>query len=132
MAYEDNDRNITGINLNNTVGTAGGPVEYKFDGQRAELSVAVNQGYKKGDEWVDTGTAWVTVTAAGHHAEENWPLVGKGDKVRIDGGRLEVREYDKRDGTKGLGLQIVFGNLSVIQAKGDGSGYAPAEGEEPF
>jgi single-stranded DNA-binding protein len=131
MAYEDNDRNITGINLNNIVGTAGGPVEYKFDGQRAELSVAVNQGYKKGDEWVDTGTAWVRVTASGGHAEDHWPPVNKGDKVRLDGGRLEVREFDRADGTKGLSLQVVFGELTVIQAKSEG-GYIPAEGEEAF
>jgi single-strand DNA-binding protein len=127
-----NDNNYTGIHLDNIVGVAGGPKTVRnFDngGSQAELSVAVSQGYKnkQTQEWVDTGTAWIRVKATGDYADQNWPEVGKGDKVRINGGRLETREFDRADGTKGQSFELVYGEVQILVAKN-----APAEVEAPF
>lgn len=116
-----NPRNFDGANLT-VVGRAGGPVtikEFASGSSVAELSIAVGQGYKKGEEWVDTGTAWYKLTATSDYAADNWPVVGKGDKVRVDNARLEVREYTKGDGTNGTELKLTYGNLTVVQSKAE-------------
>ena len=118
---EINPGNIPSINVT-LVGTAGGPVDFKqFNngGSQAELSVAISHGYrnKQDGQWVDTGTTWVRILASGDYAENNWPVVNKGDKVRLDDARLETREFDRKDGTKGQAFEARFGTLTVVQAK---------------
>lgn len=122
-----NENNYDGANVT-VVGRAGGPVTYKdfqSGSSIAELSIAVGKGYKKDGEWVDTGTDWYTLSAAKDYAANNWPSVGKGDKVRVDDGRLEARSYEKRDGTEGIGLTIRFGTLTVVESKSAPSGDVP-------
>lgn len=118
-----NPGNYDGVNVT-VVGRAGGEVATKtFDGggSQAELSIAVGQGYKKNGEWVDTGTTWYRLVAAGDYAQDNWPAVGKGDKVRIDDGRLETREFQRKDGTTGQSFEIRFGTLTVVESKSGAS-----------
>lgn len=98
------------------VGRAGGePRETKI-GTR-ELSVGVSQGYKKDGEWVDTGTTWYVLSATIGHAEEHWPYVGKGDKVRFEDAKQETREWTDKDGNTRLQIKLSYGTLSVVQAK---------------
>lgn len=127
-----NEQNYTGIHVDNVVGTAGGDVQFKnFDNGNsvAELSIAVNQGYrnKQTNEWVETGTTWLRILASGDYADNNWPPVHKGDRVRVDGGRLETREFDRKDGTKGQAFEIRFGALSVVESKSNND-----DPEKPF
>src|SRR5687767_10698689 len=126
-----NPNNYDGANIT-IVGRAGGPAERKdFAGGGAitELSIAVGKGYKKDGEWVDQGTDWYTLVAAPDYAAEHWPPVGKGDKVRIDNGRFETRAFDRKDGSHDKALTIRFGDLSIIESKGN----APAASEgDPF
>ena len=129
---------MTGINPNNyegasitLVGRAGGPAQppaYDKDGTKGvlELSVAVSQGYKKDDQWVDTGTAWYVLSAAGSYADV-FREVGKGDKVRLDDGKLEVREFDRKDGTKGQQFTVKYGTLVILEKKD----AAPSDGFTP-
>jgi single-stranded DNA-binding protein len=131
-----NENNYDGANVT-VVGRAGGPVQYKdfqSGSSIAELSVAVGKGYKdkSTNEWVDQGTDWYTITATKDYAVQNWPPVGKGDKVRVDEGRLEAREYEKRDGTPGLGLTVKFGTLSVIESKSAPQGDFGGSDDKPF
>ena len=118
-----NENNYVGANIT-VVGTAGGPWQVRDLGQsgfkQAELSIAVSQGYKdkkNNDEWVDKGTAWYTLTAKPEYAEENWPEVGAGDKVRVDEAKLTLRTYKKQDGEPGLEARLEFGHLSVVSKK---------------
>lgn len=114
------------------VGRAGGPVETKsFDngGSQAQLSISVGTGYKKNDEWVDTGTNWYTLTASTDYAEKNWPNVQTGDKVRVDDARLEFKPYLKKDGTAGVEANLKYGTLVIVEAKAD---RAPAASEEGY
>lgn len=119
---ESNPNNYTGLHLDNLVGVAGGErtVRY-FDngGGQAELSIAVSHGYKnkQTDEWVDTGTSWIRVKATADYAADNWPEVEKGDKVRVDGGRLETREFQRQDGSKGQSFELVYGTVSIVSKK---------------
>lgn len=98
------------------VGRAGGEPRDTSFGTR-ELSVGVSQGYKKDGEWVDTGTTWYVLSATTGYAEDNWPFVGKGDKVRIDGAKQETREYTDKQENKRLQIKLSYGRLSVVQAK---------------
>lgn len=119
MTEAQNPNNYDGATTT-IVGRAGDAPKVKnFEGGGSitELSIGVSQGYKKNDEWVDTGTTWYTLTAATSYAEDNWPDVGKGDKVRVDDGRQETREYKKADGSSGLQITLKFGTLTVIQSK---------------
>lgn len=120
MSNENNPQNYPGVGIDYIVGTAGGEVEYRtFEngGSQASLSVAVGEGYKKDGQWVDQGTTWYRVIATQDYAEDNWPYIGKGDKVRIDGGRLSAREFDRRDGSKGQSFEVRFGNVRVLESK---------------
>lgn len=118
-----NPKNFDGATTT-VVGRAGGPVTVKeFPGGStiAELSIAVGQGYKKGDEWVDTGTAWYKLTATADYAADNWPVVGRGDKVRVDNARQEVRSYAKNDGSPATEVKLNYGTLTVVQVKSESS-----------
>ena len=124
---------MTDINPNNypgsnvvVVGSAGGPVEVRTfpnGGSQAQLSIAVGKGYKDKDtgEWQDKGTDWFTLGASPEYAEQNWPIIGAGDTVRVDNARLEARPYTKNDGTAAVDLQLRFGTVVVVKKK-DGSG----------
>ena len=120
------------------VGRAGGPVQVKkFDkgGSQAELSIAVGKGYKKNDEWVDTGTDWYTLTATEEWANQNWPDIQKGDKVRLDDTRLEFKPYAKKDGTPGVEASLRYGTVVIVEAKSDrsgGSSSGSSGGVTPF
>ena len=129
-----NSKNYEGSSVV-VVGRAGGPVEIKtFDkgGSQAQLSIAVGKGYKKGDEWVDTGTDWYTLTATADWANQNWPNVGKGDKVRVDDARLEFKPYAKRDGDPGVEATLRYGSLVIVEAKGERSSAGAASAVAPF
>jgi len=118
-----NENNYVGANIT-VVGTAGGPWQIRDLGQsgfkQAELSIAVSKGYKdknNNNEWVDQGTDWYTLTATPQYAEDNWPEVGAGDKVRVDEAKLTLRPYTKKDGEPGVDAKLQFGYLSVVSKK---------------
>jgi single-stranded DNA-binding protein len=117
-----NPNNYEGASVT-LVGRAGGPAQaprYDKDGTSGvlELSIAVSQGYKKGDEWIDTGTTWYVHSAVGEYADI-LREVEKGDKVRLDDARLETREFDRKDGSKGQAFNTRFGTLTIIEKKSD-------------
>lgn len=118
---ETNPNNYDGASVT-VVGRAAGPFEVKsFDsgGSQAQLSIAVGKGYKKNDQWVNTGTDWYTLTATSEYAKDNWPDVGKGDKVRINDARQEVKAYNKKDGTADKEITLRFGTIVIVsKAKG--------------
>ncbi len=98
------------------VGRAGGEPRDTSFGTR-ELSIGVSQGYKKDGEWVDQGTTWYVLSATVGYAEDNWPEVGKGDKVRVDDAKQETREWTDKQENKRLQIKLSYGALSVIESK---------------
>lgn len=131
-----NPTSIMGVNVV-LVGYAAGEAKtpaYDKEGTKGilQLSIPINEGYKKDGEFVQTGTTWYTYSAANEYAE---PLkaVRKGDKVRIDDAKQEVREYTSKDGVSKLGIELRFGTLVILEAKGapaaDSAGFSD---ESPF
>lgn len=123
---ETNSNNYPGATIT-LVGYAAGPAKppaYDKDGSKGilELSIPINEGYKKEGEFVQTGTTWYSVSAAGDYAE-TLRAVQKGDKVRLDDAKQEVREYQNKDGETKLGISLRYGTLTVLESKDSGGGF---------
>ena len=119
MSAEQNANNYEGATVT-LVGRAGGDAEnppYDKSGSRGfqQVRVAVGQGYKKDGEWVSTGTVWYTVTGRA----EDIGHVRKGDKVRLDDARLEAREFERKDGSKGQAFETRYGTLTILESSGN-------------
>lgn len=133
-----NPNNYPGA-TNTLVGYAAGNPEYPpydREGKRKfkQLSVPVNEGYKPkdGGDFVQTGTTWYRI----EKHEDDWAKlgVGKGDKVRLENAKQEVRTYKNRDGEDQLGITLTYGELTVLESKGGGSAPSRDEldDESPF
>src|SRR5262245_34919543 len=77
----------------------------------ATFSVAVNQSTKnqQTNEWVEA-TDWFRVSVWGDRAERAAENLRKGSRVLVDG-RFRTREYETKDGRKGLSLEISADNV---------------------
>ena len=128
-----NEQNYIGVNTT-LVGYAAGPAKppaYDKDGSRGvlEVSFAIREGYKKDGEFVETGPSWYVYSGAGEFAENVLAQVQKGDKIRIEDAKQEVRTYKNKDGEEKLGITLRFGNFTVLESKNSGSAY---NDESPF
>lgn len=130
-----NPNNYPGAQIDSVVGNVGKVQFPAYDKQGTkgykEVTVAVGQGYKGQDgQWVDTQTAWYAHT----DKSEAIDALGlePGDKVRIDDAKLETRTYTKGDGSEGIGLNLRFGKLTIVQKKNGGQAQqaAPAQGTD--
>ena len=94
------------------IGTAG---ETKFVGQHSvtEFSVAVKSGF--GDKAV---TTWIRCQLWGKRGETVAQYLTKGALVGISG-ELTLREYDKKDGTKGASLECRLNDVTLLGGKKD-------------
>lgn len=119
------------ITLVGWVAADAGPQKFgeRVNDKVVELRIPITEGYKKDGEFIKTGTTWYSYTAAGD-AGENLKSIRKGDKVRIDNAKQEVREYETKDGEKRLGITLKFGTVTVLEAKN--GGFAPEDDENPF
>lgn len=120
-----NENNYPGATLV-LVGYAAGNPEYPAydkEGKRGfkQLSVAVNEGYKPkdGGDFVQTGTTWYRI----EKHEDAWAElgVGKGDKIRLEGAKQEVREYQDKNGDSKPGITLTYGDLTILESKNGGS-----------
>ena len=118
-----NPNNYTGISAT-IVGYAAGdarPPAYDKSGERgiSEVRVPIDHGYKDKNtgEWKTTGTTWVTVTGR----TDDIGRIQKGDKVRVDDGKFESREYTRKDGSIGQEFQTSYGTVTVLESKNGGS-----------
>ncbi len=91
---------------------------YDKDGSKGvkEVSIPLREGYTKDGEFVETGTSWYTVSAAGEYADQI-AAIRKGDKIKVEDGKLEVREYQDREGNTQLGLIVRYGKITVRESK---------------
>lgn len=123
-----NENNYPGIEAT-IVGWAAGPARtpaYDKDGTSGvlEVSIPLNEGYKKNGEFVKTGTTWYTYSGAGDFAQNVLANIQKGDKIRVDGAKQEVRTYQDREGNEKLGITLKFGDFTVLESAG-GSDEGP-------
>lgn len=128
MSINQNENNYPGVQIASIVGNVGrvGFPPYDKEGKRGykQVGIAVGEGYKDQDgQWVDTGTTWYNYNDKAEVIDQLG--VGTGDKVRVDGGKQEVREY----GEGKLGIDIRFGQLTVLISKNGGD--AAPQGSQP-
>lgn len=70
--------------------------------------LAVTNGY--GD---NKRTMWITCMVFGERAEKLAPHIRKGGKIVVSG-RLDVRQYDRNDGTKGTAVEVAVNDLEFF------------------
>jgi single-strand DNA-binding protein len=81
----------------------------------ADLSLAVNDRVKKGDQWVDE-PCYVDVVLFGRMAEVANEYAHKGSPLFIEG-RLKFRSWEK-DGQRRSKLEVVGEKMQLLGAKG--------------
>jgi single-stranded DNA-binding protein len=117
-----NEKNYPGATVT-LVGWVSGPARnpaYDKEGKKGvkEIGIPINEGYPDGNGgFTKTGTTWYTVSAAGDYANELLALA-KGDKVRIEDAKQEVREYTDKEGNAKLGITLKFGKVIVLEHSG--------------
>lgn len=125
---------MSSVNVFAFTGRLGAPAELKYtQGGTPIWSARVAVDYGWGDKG---GTSWINAKALGKHAE----ALGKLDLPKgaaIGGsGELQVREYDRNDGSKGLAVECLVNGIALLGPKPDtGNGTprrnAPAQRREP-
>ena len=74
---------------------------------------------------------WVTVTLFGENQQGIVPFLKKGEQVAVEEGVLEMRSWQKDDGTTGTSLEIKYARLTLIgnradREDGSGNGHTPS------
>lgn len=97
---------------------------YDKDGSKGviEVPIPINEGYTKDGEFVQTGTTWYTISAAGEYAEA-LKAIKKGTKVRVDDAKQEVREYQDKNNVTQKAIGLRFGTLTVLSEPDDAAGW---------
>lgn len=117
-----NPNNYVGVTVSITGYAASDPRNPAYDkeGTRGvkQIPIAINEGYKKDGEFVQTGTTWYDVEAGGD-AVAALLNIRKGDKIRIDNAKQEVRTYKAADGTDKLGITLKFGQVTILESSGN-------------
>ena len=96
-----------------------------------EFSVAVTHSSRdqQTGEWADEATDWFRVTVWGDRAERTAEQFRKGNRVFVEG-RFRTREFERKDGTKGISLEITADNVIAFERKsredGEGGGQFTA------
>lgn len=88
------------LNQCNFIGNLGKPVELRSmqnGGQVANLSIAVSESYKKGDEWIEN-TTWVNIVLFNEYLIKKAENLNKGDRIFVQA-KFQTRTWDK-DGVK--------------------------------
>jgi single-strand DNA-binding protein len=99
-----------------------------------EFSVAVTHSARdpQTGEWADEATDWFRVTVWGDRAERTAEQFRKGNRVFVEG-RFRTREFERKDGTKGISLEITADNVIAFERRpreDEGTFNAPAGGFE--
>ena len=76
--------------------------------------IAVN-GFRKDDP-----ATWIGVSLFGKSCAVA-RFLHKGSRIAVTG-RLSVREYERRDGTKGTDVEVRANDVTLLDAKGSGGG----------
>lgn len=78
------------------------------------FSLAVTNGY--GD---NKRVMWITCLVFGERAEKLAPHIRKGGKIVVSG-RLDVRQYDRNDGTKGTAVEVAVNEFEFMNVNQQG------------
>ena len=97
--------------------TTAAPAELRFtpSGKAvATVNAAENHSRQIDGRWEETGTTWYRLTLFGNAAERfAEELQTKGVRLLVEG-RFETREYERRDGGKGVSNEITVDSWGII------------------
>lgn len=124
------------LNKQIILGRLGRDPEIKTDNNpRCMFSLATDRRYRDAQQQVQKKTQWHRVVAFGKTAETIAKYCKKGDWVYVEG-RLESRDYQKQDGTKGTVYETVceqFKFMNQKSAEGDQSAsQAPQQTQQSY
>jgi single-strand DNA-binding protein len=114
------------------IGYAGADSEMKFTPAGipvADFSLAVKEVYKKGDGEKRTNTLWIRCVAWRRWAEVVGEHVTKGKFLFIEG-RLQLRNYEDREGQKRNVTEVVVTTLRFLGPPKNGNSAKPADSSE--
>lgn len=97
------------------VGTVVADPELRFTPAGAAVAnfrVASNKRFKRGDEWVDGPTTYLTVNAWRQMAENVAETLQQGTRVVVTG-ELNQRSYDDREGNKRYVYEVTADEVAV-------------------
>ncbi len=92
------------------------------------LSIAVTRRFSNAEGTRETD--FFNVTAWRGTAENCAKFLKKGNKIAVSGS-IQTRSFERQDGTKGFGIDIVADEIEFLQSRndsGEGSAEAPAGG----
>lgn len=123
-----NYKGASAVVVGYTAGEARTP-GYDKDGSSGvlEISMYIDSGYKKGDEFVKTGTTLYVYSAAGDYAGK-LRGIAKGSKVRIDNAKIDkTRSYANKENENIVEIALRYGDIQVLeQGRANGGGnFAP-------
>lgn len=92
-----------------------------------KFSLAVTNGWGE-----NKTTTWVNCLILGERANKLAQHITKGTKLVVNG-RLDVRQYDKQDGTKGTSVDVIVNDFEFAggKAANDGMNQDPKNRNEP-
>lgn len=79
------------------------------------VSVATNDRYKKGEEWVDR-VEWHSVLCYGRTGEIARDYLRKGSKLYVEG-RIQTDKWESKDGQKHYRTYVVAGELVLLDSR---------------
>ncbi|TWT37175.1 Single-stranded DNA-binding protein [Posidoniimonas corsicana] len=77
-----------------------------------DTSIAVNERYKKGDEWIET-TTFVDLTFWGRTAEVVDQYLRKGSNILVEG-KLRYESWEDNDGKKRSKVKVVVDHMTML------------------
>ena len=87
--------------------------------------IAVNKGYGENKK-----TVWINIVALGKLAENCSKFLAKGRKVYV-AGELDIREYDKPDGSKGYITEVVARDVEFLNSNESNGWTQPTAPPQP-
>jgi single-strand DNA-binding protein len=107
---------MNSVNLTGRIGKD--PEQFTFENGNIKTSfpIAVDNGYydKKSSEWVDQAI-WLNIVIFKE------TKIQKGDLVEVSG-KIDVRNYNDKDGVKKYVTEIIAQNLKLMSRKGGATG----------
>ena len=87
-----------------------------FEGSLSNKGLQLASGGIAIDQYGDRPTIFMDVTCMGNNADFVLKYVKKGDTIGLVG-RLDYREFDRKDGTKGKQYSVFASQIEIIKNK---------------
>ena len=87
-----------------------------FEGSLSNKGLQLASGGIAIDQYGDRPTIFMDVTCMGNNADFALKYIKKGDTIGLVG-RLDYREFDRKDGTKGKQYSVFASQIEIIKNK---------------